>query len=45
MSQFEGHRIDSGDVFPALELRLVGGGTTAVPGERLLVLNLYRGHW
>ena len=45
MSQFEVRRIDSGDVFPPLELRLVGGGTTRIPGERLLVLNLYRGHW
>jgi|GEM_PF-6869177 len=48
MTQLEGRRLDGGDLVPALTLRLVGGGTLALPpaadGPHIALL-AYRGHF
>ncbi|MCZ6790136.1 MAG: hypothetical protein O7D33_09430 [Chloroflexi bacterium] len=41
-------KLQQGDRFPSLTLKLVGGGTMRVPEEmstRYLALLFYRGHW
>jgi hypothetical protein len=41
-------KLDSGDPFPELTLKLVDGGTLELPGgldARYKVILLYRGHW
>jgi hypothetical protein len=47
MSQTEGRRLDAGDILPALQLKLLGGGTLDLPpaGDRHLALLVYRGHF
>ncbi len=38
----------SGDAFPALSLRLTGGGVFEIPGgidSKYLIAIFYRGHW
>lgn len=48
MAQSLGNKLDSGDVFPDLELQLVSGGTQKISqiaaGQWSVVL-LYRGDW
>jgi hypothetical protein len=42
------HKLNAGDVFPNVELKLVGGGTLVLPqgvGGRYNVILFYRGHW
>lgn len=41
-------KLDAGDAFPKLVLRLAGGKTLTVPddlGANYTVLLFYRGHW
>lgn len=41
-------KLYSGDRFPAMELKLAGGGRFALPdaiGSKYLILAFYRGHW
>ncbi|HEX9434441.1 MAG TPA: hypothetical protein VF936_16815 [Burkholderiales bacterium] len=41
-------KLDSGDVFPKLTLKLVEGGTLELPGgldARYKIILFYRGHW
>ena len=41
-------KLDSGAAFPALKVRLVGGGEMALPGDlksRYNIVLFYRGHW
>ncbi len=41
-------KLDAGDTLPSLTLKLVGGGTLALPDElptEYGVLLFYRGHW
>jgi hypothetical protein len=41
-------KLKQGDRFPALTLRLVGGGSIRIPSEipsRYAALLFYRGHW
>ena len=41
-------KLNAGDPFPKLELKLAGGGTLALPqgvGGRYNVILFYRGHW
>jgi hypothetical protein len=47
MTQTEGHRLDTGDIFPDLQLKLVGGGTLELPlaGPQHVALIVYRGHF
>jgi hypothetical protein len=46
MSQTEGRRLDAGDIFPDLQLKLVGGGTLELPpATRHVALVVYRGHF
>ena len=43
-----GEKLQQGDRFPSLTLRLVDGGTIRIPAEmpsRYVVLLFYRGHW
>ena len=42
------NRLYSGDVFPALNLKLAGGGTRQIPSSidsKYLIAIFYRGHW
>ena len=48
MSHIKAGKLDTGDVFPELELRLTDGGVLKVSNEsdaKWLVLLFYRGHW
>ena len=41
-------KLGTGDVFPAMTIPLVGGGTLALPGgidTKYRVVLFYRGHW
>ena len=41
-------KLEIGDVFPAMTLNLVGGGTATVPdaaGAKYQIILFYRGHW
>ncbi|MGQ0651757.1 MAG: hypothetical protein ACT4P4_05750 [Betaproteobacteria bacterium] len=41
-------KLNAGDPFPQLELKLAAGGTLVLPqglGGRYNVILLYRGHW
>ena len=41
-------KLDSGDVFPKLTLKLVDGGTLELPeglDARYKIILFYRGHW
>jgi peroxiredoxin len=48
MAQSLGNKLDSGDVFPDLELHVVGDGTqriSALTAGQWSVVLLYRGDW
>ncbi len=48
MSQFSKDMLDTGNTFPIIEIKKVGGGTLSVPGEfggGWGVMLFYRGHW
>ena len=48
MAQVETKKLDSGDPFPEMELKLTDGSSLTIPGEideSWLVLLVYRGHW
>jgi hypothetical protein len=48
MAQSLGNKLDSGDTFPDLELKLVGGGAqkiSQISGGQWSVVLLYRGEW
>ncbi len=48
MAQEETRKLDSGNAFPELPLRLVDGSTLTLPGGlngKWGVLLVYRGHW
>ena len=41
-------KLDAGDMFPAMSLNLVGGGTVNVPADfdsPFSIVLFYRGHW
>ena len=40
-------KLDTGDAFPSLTLKLVGGGTATLPlpDARYQMILFYRGHW
>ena len=43
-----GQKLQQGDKFPSLTLKLVGGGTVTIPEQmssRYVALLFYRGHW
>ena len=48
MSQTEGKKLDKGDPFPKLELKVVDGGSFTIPNglnAKWSVLLFYRGLW
>ncbi len=43
-----GEKLQQGDRFPSMTLKLVGGGTLQIPGDmpgRYAAVLFYRGHW
>jgi peroxiredoxin len=43
-----GEKLQQGDRFPSITLKLVGGGTVTLPDQmssRYVALLFYRGHW
>ena len=45
MAQSESQKMDSGSVFPAITLDLVGGGSQSLPTAQWTVFRIYRGNW
>ena len=42
------NKLDTGDMFPVMTLRLVGGGTLTLPADinaSYAIVLFYRGHW
>ena len=43
-----GEKLQQGDRFPSIDLKLVDGGTVQIPGDitsRYAAVLFYRGHW
>ena len=45
MPQTDARKLDSDDVFPPLNLKLVDGEEFAVPTGKWTLLLIYRGYW
>ena len=48
MAQIEGRKLDSGDLFPRTDLKLMDGSTLLLPDtakDHWTVLRVYRGLW
>lgn len=38
-------KLDTGDLFPSLDLNRIGGGALSLPSDKYTVLLIYRGYW